>query len=241
QSLLRASAWGGLLACAAALPVLWHLVKPLPPVPAQVSELYVADKINVVEFADFQCPHCRRLHPTLKAVVAEYGDQVAFTRLHKPIEHHQLARGASHAAVCAEAQGHGEPMADLLFEGELGDEHYLAYAQRLKLDRQTFEHCLTSAETAARVDSDIERFEAAGLRGLPTTFIGDQQLTGAKPMPVFRDALATAAAREEPFAVSGPVYLLVSILLAAGIAGSGIVRPSRERDTSGPDNGPVSG
>ncbi len=235
RPMLRPAAWAGLFACAAGLPVVWHLVKPLPPVPSQVSELYVSGKINVVEFADFQCPYCRRLHSTLKAVVAEYGDQVAFTRLHKPIEHHVMARGAAYAAVCAEAQGKGEPMADLLFEGELGDDHYLAYAQQLELDRSAFEACLNSPETAARVDADIERFETAGLRGLPTTFIGEQKLTGAKPMPVFRDALARAAAGEEDFAVSGPIYLALSILLAGGIAAFG-----RQRDEA-QSNAPTAG
>jgi protein-disulfide isomerase len=193
------------------------LVKPLPPVPVQIRELYVAGKINVVEFADFQCPYCRRVHPILKGLVSAYGDQVAFTRLHKPIENHQYALGAAHAAICAEEQGQAEAMADMLFEGELGEDHYLAYAKRLGLDRGAFEACLTSPGTQARVEADVARFEAAGLRGLPTTFIGDQKVIGAKPMPVFRDALARAASPQKPFALSGPVYLLLSCAAVAAL------------------------
>src|SRR6185436_13656384 len=69
---LGGRAWGALLVLAIGAPLLWPLVKPAPPVPAVILAEYVPEKINVVEFADFECPYCRKLHPVLKQVIDSY-------------------------------------------------------------------------------------------------------------------------------------------------------------------------
>jgi predicted DsbA family dithiol-disulfide isomerase len=42
------------------------------------------------------------------------------------------------------------------------------------------------------VDADWQESMARGIRGVPVVFIGDQQVIGAQPWPVFADALASA-------------------------------------------------
>jgi uncharacterized membrane protein/thiol-disulfide isomerase/thioredoxin len=221
---LRRWAWLALFALALALPLTWPVLQPPSVVPSQVRELFVAGKINVIEFADFQCPHCRRLHPTLKALVEEYGDRVHFRRLHMPLASHALAEGAAKAAVCGERLGQGEPMADRLFEGELGPEHYLGYAKELGLDRARFEECLEAPETSKAVDDDIERFHKADLRGLPTTFVGDQLVRGARPMAVFKDAFEQAAQQKQPISVAGELFVAAGVALALLLVWLGRVR-----------------
>jgi uncharacterized membrane protein len=109
---LRPFAWLGLAGLGIAGPALWVLVMPAPPVPAVIRALYEPDKINVVEFADFECPYCRKLHPVLKDVIRSYpaGD-VHFVRKHVPLAMHENARPAARADICAEAQGKGEILA----------------------------------------------------------------------------------------------------------------------------------
>jgi hypothetical protein len=108
-------------------------------------------------------------------------------------------------------------MADLLFEGRLGDEHYRKYAEQLKLDVARFEACLQDPAVQARIDADIERFRSAGLRGLPTTFIGPERITGARPATAFKEALEKALSAQPPFAPSGTLYLAVSAVLVAAL------------------------
>ena len=85
------------------------------PPPPQVTALWVPDKLNVVEVADFQCPHCRRMHAIVKRFVEEQGDRVHFVRLTAPMPGHAQARDASRAFQCAAEQGRGDEMAEALF------------------------------------------------------------------------------------------------------------------------------
>lgn len=216
RPLLATWSWAGLLVACAASPILWYAVRPEPAVPPLVRALYVPGKLNVIEFADFQCPHCRSLHQILKPLLHEYGDRVHFKRLHMPLPFHTQARAAAAAALCAEDQGKGEPMADLLFERRLGEEHYPAYARELGLDAQRFESCLKDPATDAKIEQDVARFRDSNLRGLPTTFIDQQRIGGAKPIGVFREALEKAALNQPSFTMSGGVFLACS--LALGVA-----------------------
>jgi protein-disulfide isomerase len=62
--------------------------------------------ITIVEFSDFQCPFCKRFHPSLQQVVDEYKDQVRWVYKHFPIDQiHPQARPAAEAAECAGEQG----------------------------------------------------------------------------------------------------------------------------------------
>ena len=76
---------------------------------------YRPGKINVVEFADFECPACRRFSGILKDALASCGDRVHFVRLNKPLDMHPYAPDLARAYVCGQAQKVVEPMADALF------------------------------------------------------------------------------------------------------------------------------
>ena len=66
--------------------------------------------VQVVEFADFQCPYCARFELTVKTVREKYPDQVAFTFAHMPLPQHGFAESAARAAECADSQGRFEAM-----------------------------------------------------------------------------------------------------------------------------------
>ncbi len=217
KEVLTKWSWAGLLAAAVALPLVWYAVKPVPDVPRLVKMYYEPDKINVIEFADFQCPHCRRLHPTLESVVEEYGERVHFKRLNMPLPSHSQAIPAARAYLCADAEGKGEEMADRLFEGELGPEHYAEYARELGLDGSAFEACTKDAETDKKLGVEVAVFRQSGLRGLPTTFVGKQRIGGARPRAVYVEAIEKAASAEEPFSLSGPAVLGGSAMLLMGL------------------------
>lgn len=223
---LKVWAWAGLGALAIAAPLLWPKLRPAAPVPAAIRELYEPGRINVIEFADFECPHCRDLHGRLKEVLAEYGDRVRFERRHVPLPMHPGAQGAARAALCAEAQGQGEAMADYLFTAEqLTPAGHRRAAERLNLDLERFDACVKEPATDARIASDIELLREVGFEGLPTTYIGGQRILGAERTEVFRDALETAARGEDRLGLPGWAYALLCLALAAALVHFGRVRP----------------
>jgi protein-disulfide isomerase len=217
---LRAGAWVAVAALIVAGPLVWDAIKPAPPVPSAIAALYQPGKINVVEFADFECPYCRRLHGLLGPLLAEYGDAVHFVRAHRPLMNHQHADHAARAAICAEAQGKGEAMANALFELTLSVESISRVAERLRLDPIAFDRCLASDATNAVLAHDAALLPDGELRGLPTTYIGSKQFVGVPTEAALRDALERA--RTTPVAApSGTTYaaLLGGLIALVGFLG----------------------
>lgn len=223
---LRGWAWAGLGALALAAPLLWPLIKPSPPVPASVLALYRAGKVNVVEFADFQCPACRRFSGILKAALEPYGDRVHFVRLNKPLSAHEFAAGAARAAICAEAQQKGEPMAEALFTTQdLSAEGIGRLVQSLGLDARVFEACVGDPATTARVERESSLLTPPEFEGLPTTYIGGKRLLGVQSLETVNDALERAARGEGSRGISAYVYLSALVLLVLGVVRVGGSRP----------------
>ncbi len=218
RPLLKNWSWATLGTMAIVLPLLWNWAKPLPPVPAEIRALYQPGKINVVEFADFQCPFCKRFHPVLKRAMEEYGDRVHFVRKHMPLVQHRFALHAAKGHVCAEQQGQGEAMADRLMELRLSQDIAFDSAGALGLQMDQFRECMKSELPAKRIAADQELLEKAGFRGLPTTYIGDRLLVGAKAEPTVKEALAAAASGPETGGVSGALYLAISTVVVLGLA-----------------------
>lgn len=216
---LRAAGWLALAFGALALPVGWAKVKPEPPVPLVIQALYVPGKINVVEFADFECPFCRMYHPILKRVLHDYpAEKVHFVRKHVPLPSHLEARPAAVAAICADVQGKGEVMADRLMTGELSAEAVRESARAVGVDRVVWDRCLSSPDPARRVDQDVQLLTSAGMYGLPTTYVQGTRLLGAVSEAALRDAMDRAARGDHEFEVSAPAYVAVSFALLGAIA-----------------------
>jgi len=225
QSPLTASTWLCIALLLVAAPPLWNQVRPETPVPRAIEALYVPGKINVVEFADFECPFCRRLHAVLRPLLAEYGERVAFRRLQRPLDMHPHAEQAARAALCAEAQGKGEQMADRLFTIELSPETISAAAEALRLDPARYDACMDAPETAATLEQQAALLPDEQFKGLPTTYIGGRMILGVPTETALRDALERAL-RPRRASLSGPVYVALVGLLLGVLCWLGRRRPS---------------
>lgn len=77
-------------------------------------------KITLVEFSDFQCPFCRRFHPTAQQALDAYQGNVRWVYKHFPLDSiHPEARPAAEASECVAEQKGSEgfwQFADILFE-----------------------------------------------------------------------------------------------------------------------------
>jgi protein-disulfide isomerase/uncharacterized membrane protein len=191
----------------------------LAPGPELIRNLGVPGKINVVEFADFECPFCRSLHPTVSEILAEYGNSVHFVRLNMPLDQHPHARTAARAYLCAEAQGKGSAMADALFAAEdLTAAACERAAARAGISMPQYSKCVTRPDIDSQIDAQIRAVRAAGMRGLPTLWIGDEQLVGRQPDGDVRAAFERAARGGHRLTVGAAwIWALLGMVLLAAL------------------------
>lgn len=230
SSPLYGAAWLAIAALVVAGPLLWSALEPPPPIPSAVAALYQPGKRNVVEFADFECPYCRRLHGRLAPLLAEYGDTVHFVRAHRPLPQHPHAEHAARAAICAAEQGKGEAMADRLFEITLNDAAIARLAEGLRLEPVAFDRCVNSAQTSAALERDRALLPDGELQGLPTTYIGSQQFVGVPTEAALRDALERAHHRPS----TAPSGALFAALLAGSVGLVGLLGRRRGQGAGPP-------
>lgn len=75
--------------------------------------------VTIIEFSDFQCPYCGKAHPTVKKVLADYGDKVTLVFKHFPlVSIHPRAQKSAEAAECAKDQGKFWEFHDQLFDNQ---------------------------------------------------------------------------------------------------------------------------
>lgn len=129
--------------------------------------------VTIVEFSDFQCPHCAAAHPELERLVREFEGQVKLVFKHFPLSSHLRAVPAARAAEAAGRQGKFWEMHDLLFDHqrELEDADLERYANMLGLDVERFKTDMASAEVQERVDADRAEGEKLAIEGTPTIYV----------------------------------------------------------------------
>lgn len=223
--------WWALAVVAVLTPVVWLQVKPTVGVPQVIAQLYKPGHFNVIEFSDYECPHCRRLHPILKQQLARLPEPVHFQRIHVPFPSHALAEGAARADICAGAQGKSSEMADLLFDDPLEDGIWFDHAAKLGLDTEAFNRCLAADSTTEVLADHVDLFKAARLRGLPATFIGRETLMGAPAAEVVEESFQKAQT-PEPFRLRGVPYSLIVAVVVVGVVVAGRRRHSASAPSS---------
>ncbi len=143
-------------------------------------------EIKVVEFTDFQCPYCKKMHEDVIApMLRDYKDKIQFVFKNFPLESHTLALSAAIASECANEQGKFESYADKLFASQdswskLKDATatFKGYARTLGLNAADFNKCLDEKKYEEKAKSLLEEGKDFGIQGTPTLFIGGDFLNG---------------------------------------------------------------
>lgn len=151
--------------------------------------------VTLIEYGDFECPHCRRAYPIIDSVLRQINHSVCFAYRHFPLT--QIHPHAQHAAEIAElagSQGRFWEMHDLLFQNqdELEDGDLIDYAMELGIDRELAQAALRSNQYAERVRQDFLGGVRSGVNGTPTFFINDVRHDGAWDSDSLLDALQRA-------------------------------------------------
>ncbi len=158
--------------------------------PAMVQGSATA-RVTIVEFADYQCQHCRSVQKSLKQIMTEYEGRVRIVVKDFPLRSHELAWSAAEAARCAAELGQYWAYRDRLFERQpaFARDQLIAYATELGLDAESFRRCVDERRFAAAVQTDVEQARALGVRRTPTFLVNGRVMIGTHPVETFREIL----------------------------------------------------
>ncbi len=134
--------------------------------------------VTIVEFADFECPHCRDAVPRIDAALAAHPDKVRLVYKTYTLPFHTRGEPAARAAFAAERQGKFWEMEHLLFEHQqhLEDADLERYAKTLRLDIPRWKADLDSQAISDRIAHDRKLGEDLKLRGTPTIYVNGREL-----------------------------------------------------------------
>ncbi|HMJ13363.1 MAG TPA: thioredoxin domain-containing protein [Polyangiaceae bacterium] len=147
--------------------------------------------VTIVEFADFECEYCKRVEPTLNALLARYPDTLRHVWKNFPLEQHARAKPAAVLAVEIHEQ-RGERQFwqahAALFKAapNLSDAALLDVARDVALGADVARESLRRTGQSAAVLRDVALGEKLGVSGTPTFFVNGRRLAGARPQQEFR-------------------------------------------------------
>lgn len=137
--------------------------------------------VTIFEFADYQCPYCKRFHLlSYLDIVKDYVDTglVKMVFIDVPLPIHEFAQKASEAAWCAKDQDQNKfwEMHDKMFESSdsangLKADALIQYAKDLGLNGDVFSDCLNSNKYALRVQQSLNLASQLGINGTPSIII----------------------------------------------------------------------
>jgi protein-disulfide isomerase len=166
-------------------------------------------KVVAVNYDDFECPYCSRMHQTLfPEILREYGDRVLFVYKDYPLaEIHPWAIHAAVNANCLAAQNDDAfwDYADYLHanrkevdatptaeaRARVLDKLAIEQAQKHNLDRSKLDSCVKAQKEDA-IRASMKEADGLGVSATPTMFINGQKVDGAVPIQDLRAALDRA-------------------------------------------------
>lgn len=143
-------------------------------------------RVTLVEFSDFECPHCRQLYEALKIMETRY-PQVRIVYKDYPISQiHPWAETAALGARCAFEQSPAAfwKVHDAIFDNqdlisaENVWEKTVGYAADAGLDADAFKACLASPDAQKAVAANRAEGVALGISSTPTVYVNGRPLVG---------------------------------------------------------------
>ena len=153
--------------------------------------------VTLIEYGDYQCPHCGTVYPIIKQIQQHFGEALRFVFRNFPLNQiHQHAEHAAEAAEAAGALGKFWPMHDIIFEHQsaLGDRDLVTYAEAVGVDSRSVAEALAKHTYTERVKQDFTSGVRSGVNGTPTFFINGERYDGAHDYASLREALTEAGA-----------------------------------------------
>ena len=148
--------------------------------------------VTLVVFYDPRCPYCRRLNPTLAALLAaDPGVRLVYKDM--PI----LGPASvleSHALLAAQKQNGYLPLMEALMQAppDATPDMVRAQAEKLGLDWSRLKQDMDAPAVSQRLDGNIALARRLGIEGTPALVVGHQLIPGAAELTDLQQAVAEA-------------------------------------------------
>jgi protein-disulfide isomerase len=207
----------GIVGVAGAVFILFQLTRPGtavatidPNTPLPTAEGYVLGNpsapVQVLEFADFECPACGDFavvtEPDVRKRLIETG-QISLRFLDFPLPSHRNSFAASNAAACANEQGKFWEMHDAIFENQdrwngIATSRpkgvFEDLARQVGLDVGKWEECFDAQKYRLNIAANQREGERRRVSSTPTFVIGTRMIPGNLGFDRIRAYVDTALA-----------------------------------------------
>ncbi len=150
-------------------------------------------KLVLIEYSDFECPFCARVHPTIKQIMEKYPNDVAWVYRHFPLSFHPKAMPAAVASECVAQLGGNDAFwkfADVVFDEKNFD--HVSTAKALGINEAKFKACIDdSAAIVEKINQQTKEGSLAGVTGTPGNILYNPKtkearlIPGARPIEMF--------------------------------------------------------
>jgi len=172
----------------------------VPPQPADHLLGPLHARVTLVEYGDFECPHCKAAAPTPRLILERFPNKIRFIFRHFPLEDaHPHALAAAEAAEAAASQGRFWEMHDLLFrrQAHLTSKDLQSYARELGLDvvryiAETDDHIYLQ-----KVREHIDGGRRSHIRATPAFFVDGVAQDVSFGMQSLHETIAAAMNRAD--------------------------------------------
>ena len=146
--------------------------------PTDMEEHIFGDRnadVFLVEYSDIDCPFCRKFHPVMQQLMAEYGTKVAWVYRQFPLESlHPNAFIKAKATECVASIAGNDAFwtyLNTLFATEVTPANLSSTAVAQGVDKAAFDTCMAGTEIEAKIREDQDSGIKAGVQGTPFTAV----------------------------------------------------------------------
>jgi protein-disulfide isomerase len=138
--------------------------------------------ITLLEYGDYQCPHCAAAYPIIKEIQKIFSKKLRFAFRNFPLANiHEFAIPAALAAEAAGRQDKYWEMHDFIFEhqAKLSKLAFIEFAQMLKLNIAHFKMDFQDKKLEQKIEEDFESGVRSGVNGTPSFYINQHKYDGS--------------------------------------------------------------
>jgi protein-disulfide isomerase/uncharacterized membrane protein len=158
-------------------------------------------KVVIVEFADFECPACRRMSEVMRMLKKEYGQKILVVFKNYPLDQacnpsithamHKSSCTLATLARCAGQFGKFWDFHDLAFDNqtEASPEKAKEWAKTVGLSDDQINACNQDKSIVEKMRDDMKIANSVGLTGTPTVFINGRKYVGDKGIVEMRQLI----------------------------------------------------
>lgn len=201
--------------------------------------------VTIVEFADFECPFCQRVHATIEQLFAKYPGKLRWVMKHNPLPFHPVAIPATITALEIRRQkgeeAYWQALGRFYRASELTPDLLLAVADEHGVQPKPLLAAFEGETVPAEVQADQDLAVDLNAQGTPHFFVNGRRLAGAQPYEVFDQLVGEELAKVAERKLTGDVYSTLQAEAAAppGLAHFDVPPPGPETPALGPADAPV--